>query len=71
MIEHELGRVQQRPDEVFIRFGSGGWDGELNLHAVKLLGGGAASEAADKEFFDDGVGCRLRFDMGWERAVGR
>jgi len=53
VIEHELGGVQEGPDEVFIRLSVGGWLGDEFVEASEFFTRGLAGKAADEEVFDD------------------
>ena len=64
MVEHELGRVEQGPDEVFVRLGVCGRFGNDGEEAGAFVVGRFSGEAADEEFFDGGGGRRLVFDVG-------
>ena len=70
MVEEELGRVQQCPENVFVglRVLYVGVD-----QGEKILGflfGGAATECSDEEFFEHGFGGRLRVDEGFDFSAG-
>ncbi len=69
MIEHELGGIQQGPDEVLVRLGVRGGLGNEFEKSGEFLCGRLAGETADEKLLDRGGGRSLGLDVFGERAV--